>query len=141
MIKDLRHPQVVMALENSTKYEFYLTGSRFFTPKTASISDYDFFVCLGDHSELPALQEYLKSEGYVQTSLPKYHGDPAILEIWTRASLIPYLSVDVQIIRPEFAYAKERTQMAIYRDFRLPYNNMDKQTQKQLWRMMVKLAQ
>lgn len=128
------YPQNVQALMDS-KFEFYLTGSRFFRTNQWH-SDWDFFV-----TDREDVREFLKNLGFVPMdgNLAGYD-DTTIVEVWTDSpdNFVNGKIVQIQLVNN--AIFKSKVQNALLEKYGVMFPT-DKSKAKDLWNLAVKVAE
>ena len=90
-----RITDILETIRNSP-FEFYLTGSRFFSSHVPENSDWDFFVqdLFSDLSlGLPSIYSWLDQNGFIKKEFHPYVDGDNTAEVWERGN------VDIQIVK------------------------------------------
>jgi hypothetical protein len=122
--------QTVMNFFSASKYNYYLTGSKYFDSGNAGMSDWDFFVEIGAKVELERLgfksisSEAMIDLGYDQSQFS------AILELKTQDGII-----QVQLVQGIFA--KVIVQDLIRSKYLTQFNSMSKKERRDLWSLLL----
>ena len=125
-------PAGVQAIQSS-KYDFYLTGSRYFGTGDAKRSDWDFFV----YEHYRGIRDFLSENGFKReniTSYSNYGDDGFCAEVWYRKDGPRGCDmIHVQLVHD--AKLKNRAQRII-RESINPELLKDKRISKAIWSMM-----